>query len=227
MGGEHGLCSRVPRGPSAVAASATSAGRRSGSTTPGWGLVHVPDDRRHHPLRVDVAGVQLHLPGLGHGLRFQTPPRSSSRWASRSAAPLLFVAVTERGLPWYAGLYGRWCLSARAGHIDMSTHLKQYTAEALADVGALGRVAGDRATGRIPALGVVSPAAIAASFLSSIGAVIAGSALAACILPALLARPRLVREPWTRPVPRGGRAAVDGAGRSAERPGQAGDYWRG
>ncbi len=111
------------------------------------------------------------------------------------AAPIvIFLAATERGLPWFAGLFGAGLLATAPAHIDMSMRLKQYTAEAFAASVVLWlawRVL-DR-TGSSGRWAAFTAAAVGASLLSGIGALIAGEALAVCLVAAWLSRPRQLR----------------------------------
>jgi hypothetical protein len=107
------------------------------------------------------------------------------------AAPVvLFLAAAERGLPKYAALLGAGLLATAPAHIDMSTRMKQYTAEALVAtllLWAAWRILDRPSPGRWAVCGGV---AIAASFVSTVGAVASAAALGSCLLAALLTRPR-------------------------------------
>ncbi len=130
---------------------------RSGLTSPGFSLVY-----RGWATAFGTSATTAQLLSLLFAL----------------AGPLvLFLAAVERRLPWYAALLGAGLLATAPGHIDMSSHLKQYTAEALAATVVLWvawRVI-DRPTAS-RRWAVLTVVAIAVSFLSAIGAVIAGSA---------------------------------------------------
>ena len=106
----------------------------------------------------------------------------------------LFLVGLERRLPVYAALMAGALVAIAPAHIQYSTRLKQYTAEALGAtlvLWAAWRVL-DRATdGRRWAL--LTGIAIVASLTSSIGAITACSSLAVCFAVALLARPRRIR----------------------------------
>lgn len=147
---------------------------RSGLTSPGFSLLY-----RGWATVFGSGATTAQLLGLGFGL----------------AAPVvLFLAATERGLPWYAALLGSGLLATARAHIDMSVHLKQYTAEAFAMTVVLW--VAWRGIDRPASSGrwaLFIGAATGASLLSSIGAVAAGSALAFCIVAALIARPRRLR----------------------------------
>lgn len=113
-------------------------------------------------------------------------------FAAGVAGPvLLFLAATERRLPWCAALLGAGLLATAPAHMDMSSHLKQYTLEALATVVLLWlgwRLLDEPdATARWVALGT---AAVATALLSGIGSVLAATVLAVGLLAALLHRPR-------------------------------------
>jgi hypothetical protein len=107
------------------------------------------------------------------------------------APVLLFLAATERRVPWFAGLLGAGLLATAPAHMDMSSHLKQYTLEALATVVLLwlGWRVIDRpdATTRWVALGLV---AVMAALLSSLGSVLGATVLGVGLLAALQHRPR-------------------------------------
>jgi hypothetical protein len=147
---------------------------RSGLTSPGFSLLY-----RGWATVFGSGATTAQLLGLGFGL----------------AAPvILFLAATERGLPWYAALLGSGLLATAPAHVEMSDHLKQYTAEALAMTLVLW--AAWRVIERPGSPGrwaLVVGAAIGASFLSTIGAVASGSALVVCIVATLRARPRILR----------------------------------
>jgi hypothetical protein len=106
----------------------------------------------------------------------------------------IFLVALERRLPVFAAFVAGLLVATAPAHIEFSTHLKQYTAEALGATFVLWgawRVL-DRATdGRRWA--VLTGIAIVASLTSSVGAVTAVSALAVCSAAAFLARPRRIR----------------------------------
>ena len=111
------------------------------------------------------------------------------------AAPVvLFFAASERGLPWYAALLGGGLLATAPAHIDMSTRFKQYSAEAFAATVVLWvawRVI--ERPGSWRRWSGFTAVAIGASLLSSVGAVIAGTALGVCFIATLVSRPLRLR----------------------------------
>lgn len=146
----------------------------SGLTSPGFSLIY-----RGWASAFGSGATTAQLLALGSGV----------------AGPVvLFLAAEERGLPPLAGLLGAGLLAAAPDHISQSTHLKQYTAEAFVTTVVLWAawrvIERPGASGRWVHLSV---AAIAAGLLSGLGALVAGGALAVCIVAMLLARPRRLR----------------------------------
>ena len=156
----------------------------------------------HFPSIADTIGSGLTSPGFSVLYRgWETAFGSSATIAQllalsfAVAAPmLLFVAATERGVIWFAGLLGGGLLATAPAHIDMSVRLKQYTAEAFVATVVIWlawRLL-DRpgSSGRWAAF---TAAAVGAGALSGIGALFAGEALVVCLAGAWLSKPRQLR----------------------------------
>jgi hypothetical protein len=106
----------------------------------------------------------------------------------------LFLVALERRLPVFAALMAGGLVATAPSHIEFSTHLKQYTAEAFGAtlvLWAAWRVVDRPTDGR--RWSVLTGVAIVASLTSSVGAITACSSLAVCSAAALLARPRRIR----------------------------------
>lgn len=116
-------------------------------------------------------------------------------FALMTPVALFFVAL-ERRLPVFAAFIAGALVATAPAHIEFSTHLKQYTAEAFGStlvLWAAWRVVDRAADGRRWA--VLTGVAIVASLTSSVGAITACSSLVVCSAAALLARPRRIRPP--------------------------------
>lgn len=147
---------------------------RSGLTSPGFSLVY-----RGWAEVFGERATTAQLLALGIGV--VTPV-------------VMFLAALERRLPMYAALLAGTVLATAPAHIVFSTRLKQYTAEALLAtlvLWAAWRVLEDvTSRGRWALLTAVG---IAASLISSVGVVVAGTAIAVAFFAALIARPRELR----------------------------------
>ena len=156
----------------------------------------------HFPTIGDTIGSGLTSPGFsllyrGWANAFGSGATTAQLLAlgfAVGAPVVLFIAATERGVRWFAGLLGAGLLATAPAHVDMSVRLKQYTAEALAATVVLWlawRLL-DRpgSSGRWAAL---TAAAVGAGLLSGIGALVAGEALVVCIAAAWLSKPRQLR----------------------------------
>lgn len=147
---------------------------RTGLTSPGFSLIYR-----------GWASV------FGHGAT--TAQVLALLFAVMTPVALFFVAL-ERRLPVFAALLAGVLVATAPSHIEFSTHLKQYTAEALGAtlvLWAAWRVVDHVTDGRRWA--VLAGVAIVASLISSVGAITSCSSLVVCSVAVLLARPRRIR----------------------------------